>query len=326
MIAIGLSIIILAILLYSINAMNTTREYHETGSIRFHYCITENCTHIIVEELRSANNIRCAFYTLRHNSIIEVLMQKGVPVVLHEPSRTMLDNSAVIRTREAPRLWGLMHNKFCTYELNNNKRVITGSYNPSGQYHKHDFLIVIESDSIYEEYYDEHEEMMQGIFAGGQKSRNIKTIIDTIIGEEPYRINVTVLFCPEDNCEDNIIRIIEDAQEDIVVAAYTYTSERITIALLESWENNISIRFIADRGTMNGQGSRLGIIEEHSIPIRIAPDNLMHHKTMIIDNTIITGSMNYGLNANTRNDENILIIEDVKGIIASTLKKHLQSI
>ena len=40
---------------------------------------------------------------------------------------------------------------------------------------------------------------------------------------------------------------------------------------------------------------------------------MMHHKFFIIDNrTVITGSFNPSKNADNRNDENIVIIEDAE--------------
>jgi hypothetical protein len=302
------------------------KSVEEYGSIRIHFCIIENCTDIIISELKGSVDIACAFYTLRHPPLIELLHEKEARLVLHEKTNTKMDRAATIRTVKAPKLWGLMHNKFCTYTNDDRKYVITGSYNPSGPEKKHDMLIVISSNSLHKEYYDEFHEMKKGVFAGGKRTITQHIALNTMIGGSDYEIIITPAFCPEDNCEKRILGEMENARSSITMLAYTFTSEPIGDAMIQAHEKGVRVTIISDRGSRSTQGSQIPRMESHNITVRVAPGFMMHHKTIIIDDTIITGSMNYGKNANTRNDENILIINDPQRLIVEHIESHISTI
>jgi phosphatidylserine/phosphatidylglycerophosphate/cardiolipin synthase-like enzyme len=325
-IALIVSIVLLAFLLASVYDYQKEETVNEKGSIEVYWCITENCTKVIVQELNKSNNIKCAFYTLKHKSLIDLIISKDIDIVLHEKTYTQIDKNSIIRTVVAPKQWGLMHNKFCSYEKNGIKTILTGSYNPSGNEKKHDIILIIASSSLHKEYTSEYEEMMNKIFAGGKKSKTKEIILTTSIEGNEHNLSIKPAFCPEDNCENKILEEIRKAKEEIIVVAYTYTSEPITKEIIEAKKRGVNISFIIDRGTTNTQGSQIQTIKDNSIPITIAQNYLMHHKIIVIDKTIILGSMNYGKSANTRNDENILIISDSERIMVDSLKINLMKI
>jgi len=87
----------------------------------------------------------------------------------------------------------LMHNKFCIVD---ERFVFTGSFNPTenGAYKNNNNMVIIESMYIAGNYEDEFEEMWNGVFGRGEKT---KTPVVHLNGKR-----VEVYFCPEDECAD----------------------------------------------------------------------------------------------------------------------------
>jgi phosphatidylserine/phosphatidylglycerophosphate/cardiolipin synthase-like enzyme len=81
-------------------------------------------------------------------------------------------------------------------------------------------------------------------------------------------------------------------------------------ALLERAQNGVRIQGIFEALGSLTQYSKLASFYCANIPVRQDGNpHIFHHKVMVIDELIlVTGSFNYTKNANTRNDENVLII------------------
>ncbi|MBU2590239.1 MAG: hypothetical protein KKB39_05760 [Nanoarchaeota archaeon] len=97
--------------------------------------------------------------------------------------------------------------------------------------------------------------------------------------------NININFCPEDDCESQVAKLIASANESIDCAFYSLSSDKIIKAIEES---NVKKRFVFNKEIKYHKG-------------------LMHNKFCIIDESIVfTGSYNpNGLNYKN----NIVIIE-----------------
>lgn len=97
-----------------------------------------------------------------------------------------------------------------------------------------------------------------------------------------------------------------------------FTNERIKNALSERKENGIEVRILVfDDGVNRRKGVDLSNLD-HKL-IKAERGGVMHRKYCVIDNhVVITGSYNWSGNAEFRNDENVLIVQDWKSANEST--------
>tara|TARA_Y100000310_G_scaffold345638_2_gene467580 strand:+ start:3176 stop:4144 length:969 start_codon:yes stop_codon:yes gene_type:complete len=106
-----------------------------------------------------------------------------------------------------------------------------------------------------------------------------------------------VYFCPKDNCEDKMINHINKAQK-VDCAFYD-----LNLASLQDSLKNKNTRIIMHHTNKKKANKDLKIKTNNNRA-------LMHNKFCILDNNIIlTGSMNPTKNGNTKNNNNLLIIQ-----------------
>jgi phosphatidylserine/phosphatidylglycerophosphate/cardiolipin synthase-like enzyme len=121
---------------------------------------------------------------------------------------------------------------------------------------------------------------------------------------------VEVFFCPEENCALQLISQIDSAQESIYIAIYSFTLDEISEALLRAKERGVEVKVIFDYLQAANAYSEDEKLLGYGIPIRIKNGSgYMHNKFCIIDGEkVLTGSFNYSQNADTKNDENLILI------------------
>ena len=201
----------------------------------------------------------------------------------------------------------LMHNKFLIID---GSEVWTGSMNMTvnGAYRHLNNLVRIRSSLVAQNYLAEFEEMfLDGLF-GENIYKNTPHPILTIDG-----IKVETYFSPDDSTEDRILELLYNAQSSIDFLYYSFTSDPIADALFYKAEQGIVVRGVVDLYQEGaGLGGEYQRLKDHSIDVLLdGHPKKMHHKVFIIDDQIvITGSYNLTRSAETRNDENTLIIHN----------------
>jgi phosphatidylserine/phosphatidylglycerophosphate/cardiolipin synthase-like enzyme len=125
--------------------------------------------------------------------------------------------------------------------------------------------------------------------------------------------NVSVAFSPNAEAEQLVLNGIETAKKSIRVAAYSFTSKSISIALLEAHKKGIAVQIVADAKSAGGQYSAATFLANHGVAVRLnGKYAIFHHKFMVIDNKHIqTGSFNYSSAAANKNAENVIILWDM---------------
>lgn len=121
---------------------------------------------------------------------------------------------------------------------------------------------------------------------------------------------VSIAFSPDKQAQELILSAIAGAESSIKVAAYSFTSKTIALALLEAHNRGIKVEVVADAKSGKGRYSAVTFLANQGIPVRLN-DNyaIFHHKFMIIDNAHVqTGSFNYSAAAANKNAENVLIL------------------
>lgn len=183
----------------------------------------------------------------------------------------------------------LMHNKFC---IINNSVVWTGSWNPTKTTRANN-VVIIHSPSLARNYIDEYNELPGGF----------RRVIHPKISYNNQMIEN--YFCPEDDCKEHVLEQLRSAKKDIVFMLADLTDKDIISQLQRQ---DIFVKGTIDKSEKEAL---------KQIPFAV-PGNI-HSKVFIIDGkTVITGSYNPTRNGNEYNDENILIIHDMK-----TAKKFL---
>jgi phosphatidylserine/phosphatidylglycerophosphate/cardiolipin synthase-like enzyme len=122
---------------------------------------------------------------------------------------------------------------------------------------------------------------------------------------------ISCYFSPHGGCTDAVVAEIEQAQHEIQVQAYSFTSHPIAEAFIEAHRRGVKVTIVLDKSEL----------EEHSLADKFAragiptfvdaQHKIAHNKIILIDGrTIITGSFNFTTAAEHSNAENLLILHD----------------
>lgn len=125
-------------------------------------------------------------------------------------------------------------------------------------------------------------------------------------------ISISAYFSPRGGCTKTLIKEIDSAKHDIDAAIYSFTSRRIAKAFIRAYKRGVRVRVIIDRSTAKSKRCMAPLLERAGIPVKFkrgTGGGLMHNKFAVIDGkTVITGSFNWTVSAEKRNDENLVVI------------------
>lgn len=157
--------------------------------------------------------------------------------------------------------------------------------------------------------------------AGVGATRN-KTTLQTALGafanhsiEVPASGRLEVAFSPNEGSERLVVKVIDSAQSELRILAYSFTSAPVVDALLRAKRRRVDIKVVADY--------KENIVDDHSGKARAALNALatagidvrtiaaypIHHDKLLVSDrqTVEVGSFNYSAAAATRNSENVLV-------------------
>jgi phosphatidylserine/phosphatidylglycerophosphate/cardiolipin synthase-like enzyme len=264
-----------------------------------------------------------AAYSLSLNSIRDALLRahdRGVQVriVMESDNRERSDAQILIDAGIVllgDRREGLMHNKFIVID---GSEVWLGSMNftDSGAYRDNNGLMRIRSAGMAEDYAREFEEMFLedkfGAEAGLATPRPRVTIEGTPID---------VYFSPDDGAQAGLLELVEHAAESIHFLAFSFTADPLGEAIRLRALDGVRVAGVMDSDQVDSNiGTEFDPFNQAGLEVlRDGIPGQMHHKTLIIDREIVVfGSYNFTNSAETRNDENLLVIYN-RGIAARFL-------
>ena len=131
-------------------------------------------------------------------------------------------------------------------------------------------------------------------------------------------VRMDVAFSPRGGSLELVLSGINSARESILVAAYSFTSKPLSLALLEAWKRGVKVRVVADEKSNSGRYTAATFLANQGIPVRLnAHYAIMHNKFMVIDGKHVeTGSFNYSAAAADKNAENVLVLWDAPNLAA----------
>ena len=199
----------------------------------------------------------------------------------------------------------LMHNKFWIFD---GEWVWTGSTNitASGIFDQNNNTIVIRSTKLAEMYEREFQEMWDGKF--GPRS-------PSTVDQQSLTLNGTpiqVYFSPEDDVLNHIIPVVESAKTNIRFLAFSFTDYPLAKAMIDRAVAGADVAGVFEKTGSETQSAELRTLYCAKVPVRQDGNpSFLHHKLIVIDNHIvITGSLNFSTNADTSNDENVIVIDN----------------
>ncbi|MGE0093756.1 MAG: phospholipase D family protein [Alphaproteobacteria bacterium] len=134
-----------------------------------------------------------------------------------------------------------------------------------------------------------------------------------------------VCFTPGEDCTGIIVAVIGNAQQQILVQAYSFTSAPIAQALVAAQNRGVDVKAILDKSQRTERYSSARFLVNAGISTWIDDKvAIAHNKVMIVDDTIvITGSFNFTKSAQDRNAENLLVLHDAG--LASKYKENWEA-
>ena len=254
-----------------------------------------------------------AIYSLSLTSIRDALIhahERGVQVRVVMESDNM-DGSAPQALLEAgipilgDRREGLMHDKFVVIDRS---EVWLGSmnYTFSGTYNDNNNLVHIRSVKMAENYTKEFEEMFLDDMFG---DHTVPETPNPDINIEGSRVET--FFSPDDGVADHLYEILADATDSIYFMAFSFTTDDLGEVIRAQAENGLDVAGVMEEQQVNSNiGTEYDLFKQAGLKVFLdGNEGQMHHKTMIIDGQIVvTGSYNFSRSAETRNDENLIVI------------------
>jgi phosphatidylserine/phosphatidylglycerophosphate/cardiolipin synthase-like enzyme len=268
----------------------------------------------IVKAIDAARlSVDVAAYSLSLNSVRFALInahKRGVPVRVVMES-TNMDRSDPQALLEAgipiigDQQDGLMHNKFMVIDRS---EVWTGSMNftDSGAYDDNNNMIRIASTKIAEDYSTEFEEMFTDHKFGPDVVENTPNPTVTLDGTR-----IDVYFSPDDGALNALIPLLNSARESLYFLAYSFTSNELGDIIRAKAKAGLTVEGVMETEQIaSNKGTEYDPFKQAGLAVRKdGNEGQMHHKVFIVDGKIVAfGSYNFSQSAETRNDENLLII------------------
>ena len=223
----------------------------------------------------------------KENPSFKQMEAAGIPVVVGNPN-------------------AIMHDKFVVVD---GQAVWTGSWNftTNDTYRYNNNGILIQSPELARNYTVTFEKMFKDGKFGPQRKPGGTTPKLTIGG-----VTVENYFAPEDKVAEKIIARLKQAQQTIDFMAFSFTDDDIGNAVMDRAKAGVKVRGVFETTSSETKFSEYGRMKDAKLDVwQDGNPYLMHHKVFIVDGqTAIFGSFNFTQNADSENDENLLIVDD----------------
>ncbi|HPQ39223.1 MAG TPA: phospholipase D-like domain-containing protein [bacterium] len=217
------------------------------------------------------------------------------------------------------------HHKFCVID---GQIVWTGSYNitNSGTIYNNNNAVKIDCTDLADAYLTEFNEMWGGT-SGPPGDCHFSTNKTTLVDHHLTcnGVEVDVYFSPTteaspDTTYDVLLSLMQNAQNSIHFCMYTFTQGGFASKLIQRHDAGITVRGVMDDDQAQSGYSVYNLLINSGVDVKLDDEvdphgNFMHHKFAVFDAmdptaSVVTGSYNWTLSAQTKNDENTIIIHN----------------
>lgn len=223
--------------------------------------------------------------------------------------------------------YGIMHNKFMVIDANSSNTddsyVWTGSSNWSEDqiFNAVNNFIIIQDQPLAKAYLIEFNEMWgdTGMISNASNSKfgpdksNNSPHNFTVGG-----VNIELYFSPSDQTNKQILASINSADKELFFGVYTFTDSLDATAINAKYNQGLNVYGIIDSFSVPFRAYNiLSPVLQTNLEVYDIGTSIYHSKMLLVDPNVIssdplvlTGSHNWSKSADTKNDENTLIIHD----------------
>lgn len=141
-----------------------------------------------------------------------------------------------------------------------------------------------------------------------------------VLGGGSVRLRATeVYFSPSADCENRIVKAIQESQKEILIAVYSFNNRKIAEALRGAKKRGLTIQILTD-STQASQKSSLAIpLLQEGFNVKLhSKFKIEHNKFAVFDSGLVsTGSFNWTGPAARSNSENCIFVSE-----ADIIKKY----
>ena len=222
--------------------------------------------------------------------------------------------------------YGLMHHKFMAIDANSSNPddavVFTGSFNFSRAQSDVDYnnIIIFQDQPIAQAYYAEFNQMWGGTGTMPNLSNSKFGPYKSPSAQTSFTVNgtpVEIYFSPNDNTQQRLKNTINSVNNDLFFGIYTFTDTSIANLIKNKNSAGYSVRGIMDSYSQSFTPyTTLSTALGSSLRV-YSGTGTYHNKTLLVDAGIVgsdaqvfTGSYNWTISAQTKNDENTVVVHD----------------
>lgn len=129
--------------------------------------------------------------------------------------------------------------------------------------------------------------------------------------------NYTYYPLPEESAKalNHLVELIDNAKHSIDVFMYTFTHRLIAEKLIEAKNRGVQVRLVTDWVSSRGASHKICcLLSDAGIPIHSQLEKcLLHHKSAMIDNVMIIGSVNWTKSGFNKNREYMMVFDNLRG-------------
>jgi phosphatidylserine/phosphatidylglycerophosphate/cardiolipin synthase-like enzyme len=122
---------------------------------------------------------------------------------------------------------------------------------------------------------------------------------------------IAIEFSPG-NALQTVVDVIDSADKELVMAAYSFTSKPVAEALVKAKKRGVSVKVVLDKSQESEKYTVATFLKNQEVPFVINRKYaIMHNKFIVVDGQIVqTGSFNYTSSASNRNAENVIVVRN----------------
>jgi len=222
--------------------------------------------------------------------------------------------------------YGISHNKFMIIDANstnlNDPIVWTGSFNFSRYQADNDYnnIIIVQDKPLALAYYAEFNKMWGGTGPAPNLTNSKFGPFKTPSSQTSFTVNgtpVEVYFSPMDNSSSKLQNAINSANNELFFGIFTFTDNAVANAIVNRINAGVDAYGIIDQFSQSYTPySTLSPVMGSKL--RLYTGAGTHHNKMMLvdalspasDPQVFTGSYNWSISGDTKNDENTLVVHD----------------